>query len=230
MIKTLACLWFALMSTAHAGAISKAVASLPNLPVPPQGETEWVARSMRMNGLPMTIQTLVSRSLPDDVIHFYESWAKQGNAQTRQWHTRDAEVLSIRAPSYLVTIELQRVVGGSQGTIVTSPPPEKVKLTATTAFPHPTSWRVANLQQYEDDGKETEHITFTSAHGPMTEARDVLAILAANGWTLVSKRSSDGNNFLAELQRDAELARVVIASDTDRRANTLVAVLWSKGR
>jgi len=229
MTKKLIFLVLALMSSAHAGSISKAVASLPDVPAPPQGETDWVAQSMRMNGLPMTIQTLVSRSVPGDVIHFYESWAKRSGAQTRQWHTRDSQVLSIRAASYLVTIELQRVVDGSQGTIVTSSPPEKERLTAATAFAYPSSWRVANLQQYEDDGKETEHITFTSAQAAMTEAQAVLKMFAANGWTVISKRSSGVNDFLVELQRNAELARIVITNDADRRANTFITVLWSKG-
>lgn len=230
MIKTLACLSLALSGAAHAGSIAKAVASLPDLPVPPQGETEWVARSMRMNGLPMTIQTLVSRSAPSEVIHFYESWAKhQNSAQTRQWHTRDAQVLSIRAASYLATVELRRVVGGSQGTIVISSPPEKSSLMTSTQFPHPSSWRVANLQQYEDDGKETEHITFTSTHEPANEAQVILEMLAASGWTLINKDAARVHDVLLEWQRNAELARVVVTSGTDHRANTLITVLWSKG-
>jgi hypothetical protein len=230
MMKVLACLWLVAMSSAHASSLSKAVAAFPDLPRPLQGETQWVARSMRMNGLPMTIQSLTSRSVPSEVIHFYQSWATQrGGAQTRRWRTHDSEVLSIRAASYLVTIELRQVVSGSQGTIVMSSPPEKAMLNTVTEFPHPTSWRVANLQQYEDDGKETEHITFTSVHVPASEAQAIMEMLAANGWILISKHSSRVNDFSAELQRNTELARVVITSGTDHLANTLVTVLWSKG-
>lgn len=230
MIKALPCLLVAFMSTVHAGAISKAVASLPALPAPPQGMTEWVARSMRMNGLPMTIQMLVSRSVPDNVIHFYESWAKhQDGVQTRQWHTRNTQVLSIRAASYLATIELRRVVDGSQGTIVISSPPEKSSPMTSTQFPHPDSWRIANLQQYEDNGKDTEHITFTSAREPQSEAQTILQLLAARGWTLIDKNAVGVNEVSLELQRNAELARVVVNHGTDHHANSLITILWSKG-
>jgi len=230
MMKVLACLWLVAISTAHGSSLAKAVAAFPDLPTPPQGETQWIARSMRMNGLPMTIQSLVSRSVPSEVIQFYQSWAMQeGGSQTRQWHTHDNEVLSIRAVSYLVTIELQQVVSGSQGTIVISSPPERARLNTATEFPHPSYWRVANLQQYEDDGKETEHITFTSTHMPESEAQAIMEMLASNGWILISEHSSSANDFSVELQRNTQFARVVITSRVDQRANTLVTVLWSKG-
>jgi hypothetical protein len=222
--------WLLVMNAAHAGAIARAVEKFPDLPAPPQGEAQWIARSMRMNGLPMTIQVLYSHSTPDEVVHFYESWAKHvSGAQTKRSHTHDTEILSIRSNSFLITLELQQVVTGTQGTIVTSSPPERATLSTKTDFPHPMSWRVANLQQYDDAGKETEHITFTSAQGPAHDAQIIADLLASSGWTLVNERASSANAFLVEAQHDAELARIVITSDVDHRVSSLVTVLWSKG-
>jgi hypothetical protein len=218
------------MSAAHAGSISRAVSAFPDFPSPPQGEIQWVARSMRMNGLPMTIQTIVSRNTPSEVIHFFESWASgETGVKTRRWHTRESEVLSIRARSYLATIELEHVVNGTQGTIVTSSPPEKATLNTSTEFPHPSSWRIANLQQYEDYGKETEHITYTCGHSLVSEAQAMIGVFASSGWTLINKSSASADEVTLEAQRNAQLAQVVITSDKTHRANAVATVLWSKG-
>ncbi len=224
---------FLLLTTiAHAGPISRAAAKLPELPPPPQGETQWIAQSMRMNGLPMTIKALYSRATADEVFYFYESWAKRaGDMQTRRWHTNQSELLSIRANSFMTTIEVRRVISGTQGTIVTSAPPDSTALKAETDFAHPTSWRVANLQQYDDDGKEAEHITFTSARAPIAEAQAIEELFAATGWALLSERTAhaSANGYVVEAQRAAEQARVVISQDGGHRATTLITVVWSKG-
>src|SRR5690242_18594687 len=120
MSKALLCLWLMFASAANAGTISRAVAAFPELPAPPRGEVHWIAKSMRMNGLPMTIQLVAARDAPIELIHFYESWARrEGTLRSRRWRTHDTEVLSIRAASYLITMELRQVVNGTQGTIVT---------------------------------------------------------------------------------------------------------------
>jgi hypothetical protein len=230
MKSRLICVWLLVMNAAHAGSIARAVEKFPDLPAPPQGEMQWVARSMRMNGLPMTIQALYSHSAPDEVVHFYESWATHvSGAQTKRSHTHDVEMLSIRSNSFLITLELRHVITGTQGTIVTSSPPERATMSTKTKFPHPTSWRVANLQQYDDAGKETEHITFTSEQAPAHDAQAIAELLASSGWTLVNEHASNAYEFLVEAQHDAELARVVITNDVDHRVNSLVTVLWSKG-
>jgi len=230
MKRWLTCVCLLAMHPAHAGSIARAVATLPDVPAPPQGESQWIARAMRMNGLPMTIQALYSHEGPGDLVHFYESWAKQvSGAQTKRSRTRDAEMLSIRSSSFLITIELHPVITGTQGTIATSAPPEKATLSTTTDFPHPKSWRVANLQEYDDAGKETEHITFTSEQGPAHDAQAIADLLGSSGWILVNEHASSANNFLVEAQRNAELARIVITGDVEHRVNSLVTVVWSKG-
>jgi hypothetical protein len=216
--------------TVHAASISEAVARFPELPTPPQTQLQWIARGMRMNGLPMTIQALYSHQRADALFLFYESWAKQAKGmQTRQWRTRESQVLSIKTDSSLTTIELQQSVQGAQGTIVTSLPPQNSPLITKTDFPHPTSWRIANLQQYEDEGKETEHITFTATRESVSEARAISELLEANGWHLVNRQTSRGDLYVLEAQLETEQARIVIAYDGDRRATTLVTVLWNKG-
>lgn len=221
-----------LATSVHAGPISRATAKLPELPPPPQGETQWIAQSMRMNGLPMTIKAVYSHAMPDEVVYFYESWAKRaGDIQTRRWHTNQSELLSIRADSFMTTIEVQRVVSGTQGTIVTSAPPNSTAFKTETEFPHPATWRVANLQQYEDEGKEAEHITFTSRRAPIAEAQAIGALFVASGWALLNQQAAraSANSYVVEAQRSAEQARVLISQDGGHRSTTLITVVWSKG-
>jgi hypothetical protein len=51
-------------------------AALPDLAAPPQGTAQWIARNMRMNGLPMSLKAFESRLAPDAVLAYYESRAE----------------------------------------------------------------------------------------------------------------------------------------------------------
>jgi hypothetical protein len=227
-----AALLFLLIGTAHAGSISRAAARLPDAPAPPFGQVNWIAESMRMNGLPMTIKAVYAQSSVEELFYFYESWSKQlPDAQTRRWHTASSEVLSIKAANSLITIEVERALRGAQGTIVTTAPIERAALVKDTSFPHPSSLEVANLQQYEDDGREAEHIIFTSSRAPFLETQAMAGVLDAQGWTIVGEHPSETatQSYVIEAQRNAEQARITIAPDRSRRTSTMITVIWRKG-
>src|SRR5437868_152679 len=114
-----------LFTDAHAGALTRLTAALPEIPDPPQGEAFWVAPSMRMNGLPMTIRGFQSLRRPDEVLAFYES--QTYGARTSE-HRRSSRgewlLLSIRSPRHLITVRSRARIGGSEGTITVSARPE----------------------------------------------------------------------------------------------------------
>src|SRR5688500_2898307 len=73
MLMTVLVLWAA---AAQAERSTRATSALPNLAAPPQGSAQWIARSMRMNGLPMTLKAFESRLSPESVLAHYESQLK----------------------------------------------------------------------------------------------------------------------------------------------------------
>src|ERR1044072_246769 len=105
---------FALLTTlampAQSGSLSRATEALPSLGAPPQGSAQWVAKSMRMNGLPMTIQVFESRLTPDAVLAHYESFVKaSGIHESRRSSNAPWLVLMLRSPDHFITIHARSV-------------------------------------------------------------------------------------------------------------------------
>jgi hypothetical protein len=219
------------MGSASAGALARLTADLPDVPAPPQGAVHWVAQSMRLNGMPMTVKTFESRLVPDDLFTHYQGLANRwGRNEYRRARRGGADTLSIRSRDYLITIEARRSIGGSEGTITVSKPPERIRSTVTTRFPYPTTARLVNCQEYEDDGIEAEHLSFGSQRTPSMEARAFVESLTRAGWQILRQQSmqSRAQGVVIEAQRGAHLAHVTLQPDQSRLAQTSIIVIWRK--
>jgi hypothetical protein len=215
----------------QAGSLSRATEALPNLGAPPQGSAHWVAKSMRMNGLPMTIQVFESRLTPDAVLSHYESFVKaSGTHESRRTTNAPWQVLMLRSPDHFITVHARAVAGGSEGTILVSPALEPASLRMRTDFPRPPSTRIVNLQQYDDDGVQSEHISLSSNRASFTELQDFSQLLISDGWNVVDTRPTHEvqRGFVLEVQRRAEQALLVFVPNAAQPATTAIAITWRK--
>ena len=219
-----------LAQTAHAGQLAQQTARLPELPAPPQGTTQWVARSMRMNGVPMTIKIFETHLAPDELFGFYEEEASRWGRNEFHREIRGSEqLLSIRSRRYLITIEAKRTIAGSEGTITVSEPPELATAKLSSRFPHPESARVVNCQQYEDDGIEAEHLSLASSRAPAVEAQAFVQHLTQAGWQILRQESMQtSRGIVIEAQLGAQLAQLTLTADASRLAATAIVVVWRK--
>jgi hypothetical protein len=214
---------------AHAGSLSRMTEALPNLSAPPQGSAQWIAKSMRMNGLPMTLKIFESRLTPDAVLSHYESSAS-GSHESRRTTNSPWQVLMLKSADHFITVHARAVAHGSEGTILVSPVLEPASLRMRTEFPRPASTRVVNLQQYDDDGVLSEHISLSSNRASFTELQDFSQLLISEGWTVVDTRPTHEvqRGFVLEVQRQAEHALLVIVPNTARPTTTAIAIVWRK--
>lgn len=221
----------ALMPMANAGALAKVTAALPDVPAPPQGEVQWVARSMRMNGLPMTLKTFQSRLDPEHVLNHYESIAgRWGRNEYRRSTVNGNRLLSIRSARYHITVEARGTVRGCEGTITVSTPPEQSAAAVRTAFPHPPTARIVSRQEYEDDGIEAEHLSLSSARSATVEAQAFVTLLQREGWQIVRHQGMQEHfrGVLIEAQRGAQQALLTLQPDRSRPSATAIVVVWRK--
>ena len=86
---------------AAAGSLARATEALPELGAPPQGSAQWIARSMRMNGLPMTLKAFESRLTPDAVLSHYEGslLKSTGAHEARRLVNPPWQVLMLKSPA-----------------------------------------------------------------------------------------------------------------------------------
>jgi len=214
---------------AQAGSFSRATEALPDLGAPPQGAAQWIAKSMRMNGLPMTLKIFESRLTPDAVLAHYESFVKGAHESRRTvntpWH-----VLMLKSDDHFITVHARAVAHGSEGTILVSPAIDPDSLRMRTKFPRPASTRIVNLQQYDDDGVQSEHISLSSNRASFVELQDFSQLLIGEGWNVVDTRPTHEvqRGFVLEVQRQAEHALLVFLPNAAQPTTTAVSIVWRK--
>lgn len=212
-------------SSTIAGAVAQSVAALPDLGAPPRSKVQWIAQAMRLNGLPMKLQLLRSPEAPDDVFDHYESqWRGRAHHELRRSTQGEWQTLSIKSPTHYITLQLTRTSSGSEGTITVSAPP--VSARPATNFPRPVSSRLLSVQEYDDAGIESEHISLSSARSVNVEAQAFQHELARAGWRSDMQASFQGK--VIEAQKGAQHAFVTLQPDSLQPAGTAIVIIWRK--
>lgn len=228
---TLLTLLLVLTRPASAGSLAVQTANLPDVPAPPQGSMQWIAPSMRMNGLPMTLKSFESRLSPSDLFNHYESIAHRwGRGEFRRSTHGNADVLSIRAGRSLITVEATATARGSLGTITVSGSPEFTGVRSESRFPRPESARLVNWQEYEDDGVESEHISLVSMRSIAVETAGFNVALTRDGWQILRQQPMQARTrgMVIEAQRGAQLALLTLQQDRTQPAATAIVIVWRK--
>lgn len=223
-----ACLLFA---GAHAGAIERSTRGLPELGPPPQGEAQWVARSMRHNGLPMTLKSFHSRLSADGVLRHYETQTKHGSTRESMRSRRGAwQVLAILEARFFITIHARDLPSGSIGTIVVTAHPGDDTMSLATRFPLPPTLHIVNLQQYEDEGERAEHISLLSPRAPHLEAFSCAQLLRRKGWRLIqdAPAATIERGHVIEAQKGTAHARLTFMPDRSGVGGTAIVIVWKK--
>jgi hypothetical protein len=228
----IACTALALSEVAQADPLSRATLRLPQVPPPPQAQIEWIAKSMRMNGLPMSLQAFRCPLHVDATLHHFESWWSTADAGTRGSSQRrssdERSLLALTSPRYHITIEARPTLGGSEGTIAVSRNPSAARRSTETRFPLPRNVRIVNLQEYEDPDASAEHISLLSHRGVLAEARDFSAQLTRSGWNVVRDQEAQtiAHGHVLEAQRGADLALITL--QPARGGGSSITVIWRK--
>lgn len=226
---------FAMLATlalpVQAGSFSRVTETLPNLDAPPQGSAQWIAKSMRMNGLPMTLKVFESRLTPDAVLSHYEWFVKaSASYESRRKANEPWQVLMLKSADHFITVHARAVAHGSEGTILVSPALDPALLRMRSKFPRPASTRIVSLQQYDDDGVHSEHISLSSNRASFTELQEFSQLLISEGWSVIDTRPTleVHRGFVLEVQRQTEHALLVIVPNAAQPATTAIAITWRK--
>lgn len=220
-----------LCAVAHGGALTRITATFPEVPPPPQGSVQWVAKSMRMNGVPMTVRALHSKLSPSAVLHFYESWSKQQmSAQTVRSRVDGDEMLTIKTGPHLISIRAQRSLTATHGTITSSLASFANTSRVSTAFPTPSNVRLVNAQQYDDEGSEAEHLSFISTRAPHIESAALARHLEEEGWTILWHRAMREavRGYTVESQKGAQHAQLTVLPAEGFSSGSRILVVWKK--
>ncbi len=226
-------LTMALSFDARAGTLARLTAALPDIPGPPQGQAFWIAPSMRMNGLPMTLKGFKSQLGRDELLDFYRSQIAQRPGQDyRYGMSGEWRVLGIRASRYQITVQARttQTGSGSTGTITVSGMPNLATPVIATDFPCPGTTRLISRQEYDDSGMESEHLSLTSLRSAAIEAQAFVAKLGRAGWQIVRQQRmrEARSGMVIEAQHGRQQALLVLQPDRLDRASTAITIVWRK--
>lgn len=211
--------------SANAGTIARLTASLPDIGPPPQGEVRWVVRSMRVNGVPMTLKSIRSHLQPQELFQHYEAQLRaRDHMEARRAVRGEWHALAIKSRQHFITIQVRPSVEGSEGTITVTAIPSAVKF--TTEFPRPLTTKLLSLQEYDDAGVEAEHIGLSSPRAVPIEAQAFLHELTRFGWQATQRAATRG--AVIEAQRGAQQAFVTLQTDSTQPSITAIVVVWRK--
>lgn len=211
-----------------AGSITQQTQSLPDIDAPAGGEAIWIARAMRLNGVPMTIKSFTSATNAAEVLHQYEHRLRtSADMKTRRAREGDWHVLAVMTSDYYATIRARQTPQGTEGIVIVTPPLADVKPMKRTRFPHPDSAAVVSLQEYDDAGIEAEHISFASPRSVGIEARAFATRLSQHGWQLLrSEPTQERDGHVIEAQKAAALAFINLRRT--ERGGTTILVVWRR--
>jgi hypothetical protein len=187
-------------------------------------------------GVPMTIKSFAASTNAEEILYHYERQLRMGpDLKTKRSHEDGWRVLAVLAPRYYITIRARDTAHGTEGTIAVSPALATVSASRVmsmgkrTSFPHPESTHVVNLQQYDDDGIEAEHISLVSARSVTIEAREFSSLLARQGWQLLRSEATAQRRggHVIEAQKAAALALINLQRG-DHGGETSILIVWRK--
>lgn len=214
----------------EAGTVARQTQALPDIPAPANGEALWIARAMRLNGVPMTIKRFTSTANAAEVLRQYEQKLRtRSDMKTRRTEEQGWRVLALKTNDYYATIRARDTLRGAEGTITVTPPLADAKPVKHTRFPHPDTAEVVSLQEYDDAGVEAEHISFASRRTVAIEAREFATRLTNDGWQLLRSEPTArrGDGHVIEAQKAAALALINFRRGQSGGATTIL-VVWRK--
>ncbi len=197
----------------------------------------WVAKNVRYNGLPMSIQTFRVNKSAEDVINKYEGWwkAKTGSHISRS-KSRGYDVIGVERDRYFYSVQVREVGRKlSEGTLTVSVSPSEIKQKKNgnkTKFPLPGRMTLLNRIESNDNGVIAENILVQSPLSADYLLKWFDGRLSEQGWTVQKSyvNNEEGVEQLL-LQKGGQHASIAVRKGSFGRKSkvSVVEINWVKG-
>ena len=221
----------ALMSIAPAGGQARAAEPWPHIDLPPKGDVQWVARSLRVNGVPTSILQFQSPLSQNEILDYYRSRWSNGYAHVPQVHTLgDAAVMSQEHGSYLMTVKVEAAGRGASHGLISI-----ALLAGASADRDPaplllmSGAGVISVLESDDGGVNSRQVMILSPHQPAAVAQFYQSSLDNAGWQRVqaTDNPSGGGSFLV-FSLGAQEVQLSIARSRTGSGTTVLANIVTK--
>ena len=207
----------------------------PELPLPPKAEVQWVAQSMRVNGVPTRILQFQSRASRAEVADYYRAyWTGAYPHKAAVQPLGDATVVSQMHGPYLMTVKVEDAArGGSRGLIsvasVLGSKPDR----DPGELPLIGGAHVISVVESDDPGKHSREVLIRAPQPAASVAQFYAASLENTGWRQIQDNETARNpggaagRFLV-FGRDGNEMQLSIVETPKVRGSVIVANLVTK--
>jgi len=168
----------------------------PDIPTPPKAKVQWVSDDMRVNGIPMRVQTFNSEASKEEVVAYYTAYWKTAQTPPQPGKTvaavtpkgDDTLVARAHGPFYSMVQVRSAGPGRSSGTISTSQLLGVDPKIDSSGVPAPSGATAVNVVEAIDNGKRNKQVLFISRDSLDSVSGYYQRSLARDGWALLQEQ------------------------------------------
>jgi hypothetical protein len=239
LLSRLAAAGRALIAPCLALAASVSVAAVsepwPEIPTPPKASVEWVADSLRVNGVPMRIMHFVSSEDRSAIVEYYRAYWTGGYPVKPSVRVTQRETVIGQAHGpYFMTVEVKDGDhGGSAGLISISQALGSRIQRSAGELPLMPGAKVLQVVESNDPGKRSREVFIRNPVSVSSVVSYYQGALADAGWRTVQytdvprQGASAGGTFLV-LRRERSELQLSVIPRPDGHGSMLLANLVTK--
>lgn len=198
-------------------------ADWPNLPYPANAKVEYIGKQVRLNGVPMRMQRVLSGQSPQNLLKFYKQALGNKHAETEflgGW------LLSQGRGDYLITVRVTELSPTLTETLLSISDLRSAKANAGLhlGYTLPATSMLLSDMESVDTGRSSRQIILNNQHSVDTNAAFFINTLRKKGYELQANYSNstpnsksfmfEGNKREAQLVivREDEISNVVLTT------------------
>jgi hypothetical protein len=204
-----------------------AVEPWPELPLPPKADVQWVAQSMRVNGVPTRVLQFQSRASRAEIANYYRSYWTGGYPHKASVHAyADATIVGQMHGPYLMTLKVEDADhGASQGVISVAQVIGSRVDRDPGALPLMNGAHVLQVVESDDPGKHSRQVVVTTPQPPASVRNFYEASFGNAGWQQLQgtdtadvphRATVPAGAFVAFAREGAEMQLSIVATPRGR--------------
>jgi hypothetical protein len=207
----------------------------PAIPLPPKADVQWVAQSMRVNGVPTRVMQFQSRTNRGEITEYYRAYWSGGYKHTPSIHAQgESTIVGQQHGPYLMTVKVEDAARGTSRGLISVAQVVGSKVDRDPGqLPLMSGAHVVSVVESDDPGKHSRTVVVVTPQPPTSVTQFYQASFVNAGWLQVQgnerARASgvSAGSFVVFVRGEEEMQLSVVAA-RGGRGSTLLANLVTK--
>lgn len=160
---------------------SASFAGWPDIPAPPGSRIESIGENVRLNGVPMRMQRVLSMGKAGEIVQFYR---KALGPRLAEETLPDGRLLSQGRGDYFLTVRVKRLGPSLTETLVSVSDARAAQNAAgrPLGFQLPSNSELLSDMESTDNGKMSRQLVFLNGHSVQSNVDSITKILGSRGY------------------------------------------------